>query len=90
MGLQTVQECALVSMGTINVLNPLEIMRQLRLIAQNYIVAAAVDVKVILHKDLVFDEPGYGKVTLFYCFEVIKIVGVKIHILKCIIIKITL
>jgi hypothetical protein len=65
-GLDTVKESAVVSMGTINVLNPLEMMRQLRLIAQNYTIATAVDVKVILHKDFVFDEPGYAKVTSKY------------------------
>ncbi|XP_052769776.1 circularly permutated Ras protein 1-like isoform X2 [Mya arenaria] len=58
-GLRNVQECAITSGGTVNVLNPLEMMRQLRLIAQNYTVATAVDVTVILHPDLVFDEPGY-------------------------------
>ncbi|KAL4238999.1 hypothetical protein ACF0H5_003703 [Mactra antiquata] len=58
-GLQHVQQCAIVSGGTINVLNPLEMMRQLRLIAQNYTIATAVDVTVILHPDLTFDEPGY-------------------------------
>ncbi|XP_052769779.1 circularly permutated Ras protein 1-like [Mya arenaria] len=58
-GLRNVQECAITSGGTVNVLNPLEMMRQLRLIAQNYTVATAVDVTVILHPDLMFDEPGY-------------------------------
>ncbi|KAH3859158.1 circularly permutated Ras protein 1-like [Dreissena polymorpha] len=58
-GLRHVQECAIVSGGTVNVLNPLEMMRQLRLIAQNYTIATAVDVVVILHPDLVFDEPGF-------------------------------
>ncbi|XP_053394854.1 circularly permutated Ras protein 1-like isoform X4 [Mercenaria mercenaria] len=62
-GLQHVQQCAVVSGGTINVLNPLEMMRQLRLIAQNYTIATAVDVTVILHPDLVFDEPGYQEVS---------------------------
>ncbi|XP_053377820.1 circularly permutated Ras protein 1-like isoform X2 [Mercenaria mercenaria] len=62
-GLRHVQQCAVVSGGTINVLNPLEMMRQLRLIAQNYTIATAVDVTVILHPDLVFDEPGYQEVS---------------------------
>jgi hypothetical protein len=53
-----------ISGGTINVLNPLEIMRQLRLIAQNYTLATAVDVTVILHPDLVFDEAGYQVIIL--------------------------
>ena len=62
MGLQHVQQCAVVSGGTINVLNPLEMMRQLRLIAQNYIIATAVDVTVVLHSDLTFDEEGFLQV----------------------------
>ena len=61
-GLQHVQQCAVVSGGTINVLNPLEMMRQLRLIAQNYIIATAVDVTVVLHSDLTFDEEGFLQV----------------------------
>ena len=61
-GLQHVQQCAVVSGGTINVLNPLEMMRQLRLIAQNYIIATAVDVTVVLHTDLTFDEEGFLQV----------------------------
>jgi len=61
-GLQYVQQCADVSGGTVNVLDPLEMMRQLRLIAQNYTIATAVDVTLILHPDLVFDEPGFQAV----------------------------
>lgn len=38
-GLEMVSKCAEISGGTINVLNPLEISRQLRLISQNYIIA---------------------------------------------------
>jgi len=66
-GLRHVQQCATTSGGTINVLNPLELMRQLRLIAQNTTVATAVDVTVILHPDLVFDEPGYQQVGIYNC-----------------------
>lgn len=58
-GLHHVQQCAIISGGTINVLNPLEMMRQLRLIEQNYTIATAVDVTVILHQELVFDEEDY-------------------------------
>jgi len=61
-GLRHVQQCATASGGTINVLNPLEMIRQLRLIEQNYTVATAVDVTVFLHTDLVLDEPEYQHV----------------------------
>ncbi|KAK3093559.1 hypothetical protein FSP39_017307 [Pinctada imbricata] len=59
--LRIVKECAEISGGTINVLNPLEIMRQLRLISQNYIVATTVCVTLLLHPDLEVDDPQYPK-----------------------------
>ncbi len=61
-GLQYVSACALASGGSVNVLNPLEIVRQLRLISQNASVATAVDVTFLLHPSLVFDEREYPKV----------------------------
>lgn len=58
-GLPQVQVAAEVSGGTINVLNPLEIVRQLRQIMQNSLVANSVTVVFFLHPDFVFDEPDY-------------------------------
>nr|KAG5688943.1 hypothetical protein BaRGS_031342 [Batillaria attramentaria] len=58
-GLPHVQVAAEVSGGTVNVLNPLEIVRQLRQIMQNALVATSVTVTFFLHPDFVFDEPGY-------------------------------
>ncbi|XP_076442236.1 circularly permutated Ras protein 1-like isoform X2 [Babylonia areolata] len=57
--LATVQTAADVSGGTVNVLNPLEIVRQLRTIMQNTQVAHDVTVTFFLHPDFVFDEPDY-------------------------------
>ncbi|XP_005100963.1 circularly permutated Ras protein 1 isoform X2 [Aplysia californica] len=58
-GLQTVKTAADASGGTTNQLNPMEIVRQLRLIAQNEVVATSVTVLFFLHPDFVFDEPGF-------------------------------
>lgn len=58
-GLPHVKVAAEVSGGTVNVLNPLEIVRQLRQIMQNKMVATGVTVTFFLHPDFVFDEPGY-------------------------------
>lgn len=60
--LQKVSKCAEISGGTINVLNPLEMMRQLRLISQNYIVATSVSITLQLHHELEIDDEKYAKV----------------------------
>ena len=61
-GLEKVSKCAEISGGTINVLNPLEISRQLRLISQNYVIATYVTVTLFLHPELEIDDPRYPKV----------------------------
>ena len=66
-GLPHVQVAAEVSGGTVNVLNPLEIVRQLRQIMQNAMVATTVTVTFFLHPDFVFDEPGYPDVGVCLC-----------------------
>ncbi|XP_041351895.1 circularly permutated Ras protein 1-like [Gigantopelta aegis] len=58
-GLQYVSMCAIASGGSVNMLNPLEIVRQLRLIAQNAVVATGVNVTFLLHPSMVFMEDGY-------------------------------
>lgn len=62
--LQKVSKCAEISGGTINVLNPLEMIRQLRLISQNYVVATAVSITLQLHQELEIDDSKYPKVNL--------------------------
>lgn len=59
--LQIVSKCAELSGGTINVLNPLEMIRQLRLISQNYVVATAVSITLQLHDELEIDDIRYPK-----------------------------
>lgn len=60
-GLEKVSKCAEISGGTINVLNPLEISRQLRLISQNYIIATYVTITLFLHPELEVDDPRFPK-----------------------------
>jgi len=60
--LQKVARCAEISGGTINVLNPLEMIRQLRLISQNYVVATAVSITLQLHNEMEIDDTSYPKV----------------------------
>jgi hypothetical protein len=62
MKLQKVSRCAEISGGTINVLNPLEMIRQLRLISQNYVVATAVSITLQLHEEMEVDDTRYPKV----------------------------
>ena len=69
-GLPHVQVAAEISGGTVNVLNPLEIVRQLRQIMQNSLVATSVTVTIFLHPDFVFDEPGYPDVCTCVCVHV--------------------
>lgn len=61
-GLPHVSKAAVESGGTVNVLNPLEIVRQLRQIMQNSLVATSTTVLFLLHPEFVFDEPGYPEV----------------------------
>ena len=62
MELQKVSRCAEISGGTINVLNPLEMIRQLRLISQNYVVATAVSITLQLHEEMEVNDTRYPKV----------------------------
>ena len=61
MELQKVSRCAEISGGTINVLNPLEMIRQLRLISQNYVVATAVSITLQLHEEMEVNDTRYPK-----------------------------
>ncbi|KAI8785193.1 circularly permutated Ras protein 1 [Biomphalaria glabrata] len=60
-GLHHVSAAAELTGGTTNKLNPVEIIRQLRLIAQNEVVATTVTVRLFLQPEFVFDEPDYGE-----------------------------
>ena len=54
--MQYIARCAQITSGTINILNPLELMRQIRLIAQNPVIATGVEVTFFLHPALRFDR----------------------------------
>ena len=54
--MQYIGRCAQITSGTINILNPLELMRQIRLIAQNPVIATGVEVTFFLHPALRFDR----------------------------------
>lgn len=54
--MQYIARCAQITSGTINILNPLELMRQIRLIAQNPVIATGVEVTFFLHPSLRFDQ----------------------------------
>lgn len=69
-GLENVSPCANISGGDVNVLDPLEIMRQLRLISQNFIVATAVCVDFQLHPELEVDDDDFPKGTSHVVKEV--------------------
>ncbi|OWF45608.1 circularly permutated Ras protein 1-like [Mizuhopecten yessoensis] len=60
-GLENVSPCANISGGDVDVLAPLEIMRQLRLISQNYIVATNVCLVFQLHPELEVDDEDFPK-----------------------------
>ncbi|XP_033730993.1 circularly permutated Ras protein 1-like, partial [Pecten maximus] len=60
-GLENVSPCANISGGNVDVLDPLEIMRQLRLISQNFIVATSVCMEFHLHPELEVDDDDFPK-----------------------------
>ncbi|XP_033731014.1 circularly permutated Ras protein 1-like, partial [Pecten maximus] len=60
-GLENVSPCANISGGNVDVLDPLEIMRQLRLISQNFIVATSVCMEFHLHPELEIDDNDFPK-----------------------------
>ncbi|KAI6649811.1 hypothetical protein LOD99_6600 [Oopsacas minuta] len=53
--MEYLSQCAAKTNGTVNILHPMELMRQLRLISQNPTIASNVDVKFFLHPNLCFE-----------------------------------
>ena len=64
LNMKKISQAASLTSGTVNILNPLELMRQLRLISQNPVVATNVNVKAILHQSLHFNHTQVGWGTL--------------------------
>ena len=50
--------CATITNGTVNILHPLEMVRQMRLISQNPIVATEVELMLIMHPVATTDKPS--------------------------------
>lgn len=53
--------CASITNGTVNILHPLEMVRQIRLISQNPTVATEVEVLYFLHPAVGADKPSESK-----------------------------
>ncbi|GFO04885.1 type a von Willebrand factor domain-containing protein [Plakobranchus ocellatus] len=58
--MRSISEAATLTGGTTNKINPAEIVRELRIIAQKEVVANSVSVTFYLHPNFVFDEPDFG------------------------------
>ena len=63
-GLSAISQAASITGGTINILHPLEMVRQIRSIAQNVIVATEVEVRMITHPCLLLKTDKITKVTV--------------------------
>lgn len=61
-GLSAISQAASITGGTINILHPLEMVRQIRSIAQNVIVATEVEVRMIAHPCLLLKTDKITKV----------------------------
>lgn len=61
-GLSAISQAASITGGTINILHPLEMVRQIRSIAQNIIVATEVEVRMITHPCLLLKTEKITKV----------------------------
>ena len=61
-GLSAISQAASITGGTINILHPLEMVRQIRSIAQNVIVATEVEVRMITHPCLLLKTEKITKV----------------------------
>ena len=66
-GLQAISQAASITGGTINILHPLEMVRQIRSIAQNVIVATEVEVSMITHPCLLLKTDRSTKVSSVQC-----------------------
>ena len=63
--MQTIGQCAEATQGSVNVLHPLELSRQIRLIGQNPVVATDVEVSTLLHPAIKFTQPSPHGVSIY-------------------------
>ncbi|XP_064623154.1 circularly permutated Ras protein 1-like [Lineus longissimus] len=61
--LQYISIAASMTGGTVNILNPSELTREIRFLSQNPVIATDVTAKIILHPTLCFDDPNIKEVT---------------------------
>lgn len=59
--MEALSACAAVTHGTVNILHPLEMVRQIRLIAQNPTIATDVEVTYILHPAITVNKTSESK-----------------------------
>lgn len=59
--MEALSACAAVTHGTVNILHPLEMVRQIRLIAQNPTIATDVEVTYLLHPAVSVDKKSESK-----------------------------
>lgn len=59
--MEALSSCAAVTHGTVNILHPLEMVRQIRLIAQNPTIATDVEVTYILHPAIGVEKKSESK-----------------------------
>lgn len=59
--MDTLSQCASISKGTVNILNPLEMVRQIRLISQNPIIATEVELTFLAHPAVIPDRNSESK-----------------------------
>ncbi len=59
--MDALSSCASITNGTVNILHPLEMVRQIRLISQNPTIATEVEVLYFLHLSVKVDRPSESK-----------------------------
>lgn len=59
--MDALSRCAAISNGTVNILHPLEMVRQIRLISQNPTIATEVELTFFMHPSVLTDQPSESK-----------------------------
>ena len=65
--MDALSQCSAVSKGTVNILHPLEMVRQIRVIAQNPILATEVELTILAHPAIVLERESESK-----CISVLR------------------
>lgn len=59
--MEALSSCASITHGTVNILHPLEMVRQIRLISQNPIIATEVELTYLMHSAIKLDKKSESK-----------------------------